>query len=370
MTIETLSSISPFESDIKTGIDAVSFGRLPFDLDSVQPIVHQYLSPTKLIHHPDIDKIFNKKIFFKNETTHPTGSFKVRGALYSMHILRDMVDVFVAYSSGNHGAAIAYAAQIMDKKAIIVMPEDAPKRKIENVQSYDAEIIFYNRARDCRKQIASSIAAQIPKSYLIPPYDSWATIAGQTSIGLEIMKQLKDEYGIQASDIDHVLTPCGGGGLASGLLLGLCQYDYYSRANKTEYQYKQQPSLWLVEPKDFDDARRSMFSKKIVANTNRLGSICDSIMTDQLGQIPFDLLSSYDGTRTYSVTDEQVMDSMHFLYKKLGLVVEPGGAVAASAARLLAFADKLDGDHIVVVLSGRNVDIGDFEDIYVPVTNY
>lgn len=248
----------------------------------------------------------------------------------------------IAYSSGNHAQGVAAAAKAHGAPAVIVMPADAPQLKIRNTRDLGAEVVLYDRAGGESREAVGAQHAEERGLTLIKPYDEPLVIAGQGTCGLEIAEQAAAE-GITEAD---VLVNCGGGGLSSGIALAL-----EARA----------PGLKVrpVEPEGFDDVTRSLAAGEICSNTRVSGSICDAILTPQPGGITFPILSRLCGPGLV-ITEEEAMRAMALAFLRLKIVLEPGGAASVAAA--LFHGDKIEGDSVIAVATGGNVDAGLFRE--------
>jgi threonine dehydratase len=217
----------------------------------------------------------------------------------------------------------------------IVMPEDAPAAKIDNTRKLGGEPVLYDRYTGNREEIARAIAAK-QGSEIVPSYDHVDIIAGQGTVGLEIMEQC-DELQVVP---DQVLIPCGGGGLSSG-----CAIAIKSRSPETR--------VHTVEPAAFDDTMKSLASGKRERNDPTARSICDALQTESPGELPFRYLKKLVSAGLV-VSDDEVRSAMRFAFRHLKMVVEPGGAVALAAvlSGKVQTADRIT----VIVLSGGNVD--------------
>lgn len=292
---------------------------------------------TPLLSSPFLDEIAGRRLFVKAECLQHSGSFKFRGGWSAVSGLDPVVrnKGVIAFSSGNHAQGVALAARMHGVPAVIVMPSDAPKLKIDNTRAFGAEVVLYDREREDRDEIGSRLSKERGLT-LVRPFDEPLVIAGQGTTGLEIAVQAAEE------DIGsaEVLVPCGGGGLTSGIALAL-----EARA----------PSLKVrpCEPKDFDDTTRSLASGRIERNATLLGSICDAIITPQPGNITFPIMQRLCGPGI-AVTDRQAMDAVALAFTRLKIVIEPGGAVALAAA--LFHGSQIAGNAVIVVASGGNVD--------------
>lgn len=292
---------------------------------------------TPLMSSPFLDEIAGRKVLIKPECLQRTGSFKFRGGWSAVSALEPEVRKrgVIAFSSGNHAQGVALAASLHGVPAVIIMPRDAPKIKIENTRAYGAEVVLYDRANEDRDAIGATLSEERGLT-LIRPYDEPLVIAGQGTVGLEIAEQAR-EAGIDKAE---VLVCCGGGGLTSGVALAL-----EARA----------PGLKVrtAEPEHFDDVARSLASGKIERNAALSGSICDAIITPQPGNITFPILKRLCGAGI-AVTEEEALRAMVLAFQRLKIVVEPGGAVALAAA--LFHGNELETDTVIAVASGGNVD--------------
>ncbi len=292
---------------------------------------------TPLMSSPFLDEIAGRKVFVKAECLQRTGSFKFRGGWSAVSALEPEVRQrgVIAFSSGNHAQGVALAASLHGIPSVIIMPQDAPRIKVENTRAYGAEIVLFDRSKDDRDAIGATISAERGLT-LIRPFDEPLVIAGQGTVGLEIAEQGK-EAGIEEAE---VLVPCGGGGLTSGVALAL-------KAKAPNYKVR------TCEPENFDDVARSLNSGRIERNAALSGSICDAIITPQPGNITFPILVTLCG-KGIAVSEEEALRAMVLAFQRLKIVVEPGGAVALAAA--LFHADQLEAETVIAVASGGNVD--------------
>lgn len=299
---------------------------------------------TPLLRNPDLDDAVGGKVLVKPECLQVTGSFKIRGAYNFLSQLStdEAQRGVVAFSSGNHAQGVAAAGTMLGISTAIVMPEDAPRAKLENTRRLGGEVITYDRYTGDREAIAREIASQ-RGSVVVPSYDHDYIIAGQGTVGLEIAEQCVE----LAIEPDQTLVCCGGGGLIAGSATAL----------KARFP---EAAVHAVEPEDFDDTARSLLSGKRECCDDSARSICDALQAHSPGELTFAINQRLldDGL---VVSDAEVREAMRFAFASLKLVVEPGGAVALAAA----LSGKLDtrGKTTVVVLSGGNVDSDLFADI-------
>ena len=292
---------------------------------------------TPLINAPALDETVGARVFLKAETLQRTGSFKFRGAYNKISSIapEKRAAGVVAYSSGNHAQGVAAAARLLGMRATIVMPSDAPRAKRERTLALGAEVIPYDRNTEDRALIAKKLVAERGAT-LVPPYDDPFIIAGQGTIGAEIVSdlarlELKPEI---------VVIGASGGGLAAGISLGVKAKVPAAR-------------LYVVEPEGFDDTIRSFASGKREANARMSGSICDALMSNTPGELTFPINRELIGQGA-TVTDADVARAVRYAFNELKLVVEPGGAIGLAA--LLAGKLPVAGKVVVGVLSGGNVD--------------
>lgn len=310
----------------------------PADIEAAARRLQGKAIVTPLLSFPLIDKEIGFRLLMKAETFQLTGSFKFRGACNKLMLLREErpdVRAVVAFSSGNHAQGVAAAAAMLGFSATIVMPDDAPRVKIENTKRLGAEVVLYRRHSESREEIAADISAKT-NAALVPPYDDPAIMAGQGTAGLEINAQM-EALGLQP---DIAIAPCSGGGLLAGVATALKH-----RWPNVE--------MMSAEPAGFDDLARSLQSGQRLANEPGKTSICDALMSPQPGVLTFavnrKLLS-----RGLAASDATVLQAMRFALLKLKMTIEPGGAAALACA----LQNRADWQNrtVVVVASGGNAD--------------
>jgi threonine dehydratase len=299
---------------------------------------------TPLLAHPALDERTGGRVLLKPETLQRVGSFKFRGAYNRIAQLeRDRFPGgVVACSSGNHAQGAAAAATLCGLASLIVMPADAPRLKIARTRAFGGEVRLYDRRSEDRDAIARALCAERNAAY-VPPFDDPDVIAGQGTVGLEIMEQA----GALGALPDVVLAPCSGGGLVTGISIAVKQVNPAAE-------------VWSVEPAGFDDLARSLASGRRHTNAALAGSICDALLVATPGEIPL-ALARRNLAGGLAVTDEEVRAAVRFAFTELKLVVEPSGAAALAA--LLAGKMTAAGRTIACVLSGGNVDPALFAEI-------
>jgi threonine dehydratase len=307
------------------------------DVDAAARLLKGVAVRTPLINSPALDERLGGKVFLKAETLQRIGAFKFRGAynkLSSIPADKRAAGV-VAYSSGNHAQGVAAAAKIFNMRALMVMPKDAPRSKRERTAALGAQIVLYDRDTENREEIGRKLA-QERGATLVPPYDDRFVIAGQGTVGIEIVEDLAS-LGLQA---DVITAGISGGGLTSGITLAVKE-----RSPKTQ--------IVTTEPEGFDDTARSLRSGKHERNTKISGTICDALMAPTPGDLTFPILHGA-GSRGVAVSDAEVGAAIAYAFHELKLVVEPGGAVGLAA--LLTGKIDAKGKVAVAVLSGGNID--------------
>lgn len=298
---------------------------------------HERIKPfakrTPVLTSSTIDALTGAKVHFKCENFQRMGAFKFRGAYNALSQLSDEQKRkgVVAFSSGNHAQAVALAGKLLGIRATIVMPTDAPKVKLEATRGYGAEVITYDAHNEDRQKIAERLAAERGLS-LIPPFDHPHIAAGQGTTAKELIEE--------TGPLDILMVPCGGGGLLSGCAVAAKHLSPRCR-------------VIGVEPAAGDDGARS-FRSKTLQTIKVPDTIADGARTTSLGKITFPLILNYvDDFLT--VTDEELLKTMFFLWERMKMLVEPTGALAACAL----LEKKLDakGKKVGVVISGGNVDL-------------
>jgi len=292
---------------------------------------------TPLIESPALNDRLGGRILLKPETLQRAGAFKFRGAYNRLSQLSDdeRRRGVVAFSSGNHAQGVALAAQLLGCPALIVMPSDSPAVKVAGTRGFGAEIRFYDRFTEDRVAIADQIARE-RGCVVVPSYDDPHIIAGQGTVGLEIVEQARS-LGLE---LDRVLSPVGGGGLIAGVSTAVKALSPTSE-------------VWGVEPAGFDETRRSLASGQRETIDDGARSICDALLTPIPGELTWPI-NSRNLTGIAAVTDAEVAEAMRYAFSVLKLVIEPGGSVALTAA--LTGKIDLKGQTAAIVCSGGNVD--------------
>lgn len=311
------------------------------DIEAAAGRIANLAVKTPLIENPALNDRLGARVLLKPETLQHAGAFKFRGAMNKISQLSadERARGVVACSSGNHAQGVALVARMLGAPAVIVMPADAPAMKVANTRGYGAEVIHYDRYAEDRDAITRSIA-QTRGMTIVWPFDDVDIVAGQGTVGLELVGQARDI----GATLDVALAPAGGGGLAAGVSTAVKHLTPGAR-------------VYGVEPAAFDDTARSMASGRRETVDPAARSICDALQTPSPGEITLAInRRTLDGVLT--VTDAQVAEAIRYAYATLKLVVEPGGIVGLAA--LLAGELDVSGQTVGVVLSGGNIDPGLF----------
>ena len=337
----------PLSKDFSTGFFAPANGSSPHKHDRAKHLKGKDI-PIHQLTHADVEaaqqriagmvkqtplvesRVGGARVWLKCECLQTGRAFKLRGAtnrlLQLSHEQRERG--VVAYSSGNHAQGVAIAAKRLGMPAAIVMPADAPAVKVEATRGRGAEVIFYDRRTRNREEIASRLADE-RGAVLVPSFDDPAIVAGQGTVGIEILEQLGRPPAM-------VVVPTGGGGLAAGIALA-CE----------------EAQIVCVEPEGWDDMGRSLEGGAIVpVEPDAPDTICDSLLAPLVSPITFGILQARSA-KAVTVSDDEVREAVRFLWREHELVAEPGGAAALAA--LLAGKVEPVGDTVVVV-SGGNID--------------
>jgi len=287
-----------------------------------------------------LDERLGASLFLKCENLQRVGAFKFRGAYNAIARLspEQRARGVLTYSSGNHAQAIALASRLLGVSATIVMPENAPVAKRQATEGYGARVVSYDPAQEKREDVAERMR-QEGNPALIPPYDHADVIAGQGTAARELLEDV--------GQLDLLLVPCGGGGLLSGSALSARKLSPGCR-------------VIGVEPEAGDDATRS-FKTGVLHTVHNPPTIADGARTPYLGKLTFPLiLDNVDDMVT--VTDDDLVRAMRFVWERMKLVVEPTGVLALAAA--LHGQIDVAGHRVGIILSGGNVDLAAALDLF------
>jgi len=298
-------------------------------VDRLQGVAHR----TPVMRSRTADALTGAELFFKCENLQRAGAFKFRGAYNAIAALdtKQRRAGVVSFSSGNHAQAISYAASLLEVKATVLMPSDAPAMKVAATRGYGAEVVLYDRYSEDREAIGRRLSVERGLT-LIPPYDHREVIAGQGTAAVELIEE--------TGPLDCVLVCLGGGGLTSGCALA-------ARALSPGCE------VWGIEPEAGNDGQRSLQEGRIV-HIDVPRTIADGAQTQHLGELTFEIIRR-DVTGIATVSDEALRDAMRFVAERMKLLIEPTGALAVAAA--LTAAVPVRGRRVGIVISGGNVDL-------------
>lgn len=303
------------------------------DLRAAAERIRPYAVRTPLLRSDALDAVIGARVFVKAENLQRGGAFKFRGAASAITALDPETRKrgVVAFSSGNHAIAVSTAARMFGIPAVIVMPSDAPRIKLETTRSNGAEVVTYDRVNESREAIGAKLGSERGLS-MIKPFDDPNVIAGQGTCGLEIGEEISP---------DIALVPASGGGLATGVALGLPN-----------------AAIYAVEPEGHADIAQTLATGIIHRNAPGIRSICDGLLTEQMGDLTFPIARERIAGAV-AVSDEQVLRAMAFAFRHLKIVLEPSGAASLAAA--LEGKVDLKGKTVALVASGGNVDAETFQ---------
>ena len=310
------------------------------DIQQAQSLLRKFAVRTPLVacKLPD-----GRQISVKPENLQPIGSFKLRGAYNKISSLtpEQRVRGVVSHSSGNHAQGVAYAARALNVKATIVMPNTAPKVKMDATRALGAEIVLVGPASNDRIAKADELERE-RGLVLVPPYNDEKIIAGQGTIGLEILEDLPD--------VDLVLVPVGGGGLISGIATAIKESGSSAR-------------VFGVEPAFAADAQTSLRSGKIqsISGDSALRTLADGLRSQSVGPINFEHIRKHVD-EIITVSEDEILKAMKHLLFAARILAEPSGAVTTAAA-LFHATELPPSEKIVAVVSGGNVEPQLFSDI-------
>ena len=302
------------------------------DIAAAHERIKPHAERTPILRSNTLDAITKARLLFKCENFQRMGAFKFRGAYNALAQLapEQRRAGVVAFSSGNHAQAVALAGRMLGINTVIVMPDDAPKVKLDATRGYGAEIIQYGKD-EAREELANKLANERGLT-LIPPFDHEHVIAGQGTAAKELIEE--------AGQLDLLLVPCGGGGLLSGCAIAAKHLSPQCR-------------VIGVEPKAGNDATQSFAKRRLIAIAAP-DTIADGARTPSLGKLTFPIVLRYVDDMV-TVDDKQLARAMFFLWERMKIVVEPTGALAACA--VLERKVDVKGFKVGVVISGGNVDL-------------
>ena len=280
-----------------------------------------------------VDARTGARVFFKCENFQRMGAFKFRGAFNALAQLPEEARKrgVLTYSSGNHAQAVALAGKELGVRVTVVMPQDAPKVKVEATRGYGAELVLYDKHAASREELAARIASERGGVAVIPPFDHPHVVAGQGTSAKELIEE--------AGALDYLFVPCGGGGLLSGCALAAAELAPGCR-------------VVGIEPAAGDDATRS-FRTRTLQRCHNPETIADGARTHSLGRVTFPLVLALVNDMA-TVDDSELLRAMLYLWERMKIMVEPTGALGA--AGLFERGYPVAGKRVGVLISGGNVD--------------
>ena len=302
------------------------------DIELAYTIVKDVVHKTPLLTSHSLNERCGNEVFLKAENLQRVGAFKIRGAYNKIvSLAQDEKDRgVVAHSSGNHAQGVALAANLLNVKAVVVMPENSARIKVEATQSYGAEVIFCEDSSDDRERVAKLLQSNFGYT-MVPPFDDDKIIAGQGTVMLEIAQEL--------DSIDYLFVPVGGGGLISGCAVAAKHFF---------------PNIRIigVETELANDCQQS-FRKKEIVRIAPPKTIADGMRTQSVGKRNFEIILNYVDD-VITVTDMQVIEMMRYFMRRMKIIVEPTGAVAPAAVFHNVL--NLSCKKICAIISGGNVE--------------
>ncbi|WP_424962537.1 threonine ammonia-lyase [Ekhidna sp.] len=302
------------------------------DIKRAHQRISQYIYNTPVMTSANLDELAGCHMFFKCENFQKVGAFKMRGASNAIFSYRpeERVNGFACHSSGNHGQAVALAAKLAGSKAYVVMPKGAPKVKVDAVKGYGAEVIECEPTEDSRESTCNEVIEKTG-AMLIHPFNDYNIIAGQATAAKELIEEVEN--------LDALIAPVGGGGLASGMSL----VAHYLNPNL---------ELYVGEPEEVDDCYQSLKSGKLIANKTA-NTIADGLKAS-IGPKNFEILSEHI-KEVLLVSEEEIIRAMKLIWERMKIVIEPSCAVPFAA--ILRNPKVFEGKRVGVILTGGNVDL-------------
>lgn len=313
-------------------------------LDQAWNAVRPAVRWTPLLHSDYLDSELGARVFLKAESLQIGGSFKIRGASFRISCLspEQRSRGVVAFSSGNFAQGLALAGRRAGVPVTIVMPQDAPQRKIALTRRAGAKVVLTNHGERNREEVASERAREIAQEHgyaLLHPFDDPLVVAGQSTL----MREVQIDASRQDLQIDAILCPVGGGGLIAGTALA-------------EKHFGQGAEVIAVEPDSCDDMRRSLLSHRRERNIGTPQTICDAMQAVSPGAVPFEAAEELI-SRGVTVDDEAVRRAMRLAFEEFKIVLEPSGAIALAAA--IEHKDQFAGRTLVLLCCGGSVSLED-----------
>ncbi|MFY0651212.1 MAG: pyridoxal-phosphate dependent enzyme [Cyclobacteriaceae bacterium] len=304
------------------------------DIKRAHQKIDKYIRQTPVLTSISINEIVGANVFLKCENFQKVGAFKMRGAtnVVMSYLPEKRVNGFATHSSGNHAQAVAQAARVAGAKAYIVMPENAANVKKSAVKDYGAEVTFCKPNEKARVETCNKILEET-NAIFVPPFDDSRIIAGQATAAKELI-----EY---EPDLDYMITPVGGGGLAAGTALIA---NYVSPTTK----------VILGEPANVNDTYKSFKTGKLTG-VGKKKSIADGLLVS-LGELNFEIIRKYVED-VVTVKEEEIVFAMRLIWERMKIIIEPSSAVAI--ATIIKDRKRLAGKNVGVIITGGNVDLSE-----------
>ena len=296
--------------------------------ERIRPLIHR----TPVFTNSSLNKLSGAELYFKCDNFQKVGSFKIRGATNTVEQLtiEELNRGVATTSSGNHGAALSMAVTRRGGKTKVVMPNNTPEIKVNNVERNGGEVVWCEPEQESRESVLKELIEKTG-AVVVHPYNDERIMAGQGTCA----KELLEDY----PDLDTIVSPVSGGGLLSGTLLS-------SKALKANIQ------VFGAEPVEADDAYRSLKLGKIVPNET-INTICDGLRA-QIGALTFPVIADLVDD-IITVTEEEIIDSMRMIWERLKMIVEPSSSITLGA--ILKNKDRFSGKKVGLIISGGNVDL-------------
>ena len=302
------------------------------DIEKAHQRISDHIHNTTILTSDSLNNELGSNLFFKCENFQKTGSFKIRGATNSILQLNDkeIKNGIITTSSGNHGAAVAFIANKIGASSKIIMPNNTPKNKIENVERYGGEI-FYCEPNVKSREYTLEKMVQKSGGSIIHPYNDEKIIAGQGTAAKELIEKVPD--------LDAIICPVSGGGLLSGTLLAA-------------KNLKPSIKVFGAEPENADDTYRSILNNKIMSNETT-DTIADGLRA-QVGTVTFPIIKE-NVDKILLVSEEMIISSMYMIWQRLKIIIEPSCSIVLAA--LMLNSNKFLNKKVGLILTGGNYDL-------------
>ena len=302
------------------------------DIEAAHERIRPHIHRTPVFTNNSLDELSGAELYFKCDNFQKAGSFKIRGATNTVEQLtiEELNRGVATTSSGNHGAALSMAVTRRGGKTKVVMPNNTPEIKVNNVKRNGGEVVWCEPEQESRESVLKELIEETG-AVVVHPYNDERIMAGQGTCAKELLED--------HPELDVIVSPVSGGGLLSGTLLS-------SKALNTDIQ------VFGAEPAEADDAYRSLKLGKIVPNET-INTICDGLRA-QIGGLTFPVISNLVDD-IITVTEEEIIDSMRMIWERLKMIVEPSSSITLGA--VLKNKDKFNGKKVGLIISGGNVDL-------------